>query len=509
MGKIKEWASAWLAGIRGDATLVAGFASFLAVLDFLFWGGAVSAVARPYTSLQIFAFFTIPCFLVAGGMLVALGFSRRLRGRAEGAPGVTDLVEVLGVIGGMCALACLLAGSSARTLPLALTAALLGCGLASGCLGWGRALGRLEPGRLANVVGSACVLFPLASLAMAFSPALPKYLIAGVLACCSVTLRREVPGGRRRGEESAPAEAADTAEVPGEGAPSALRVWRAYGITSLSFASLGFVAGLSRMIALGNGANNLVVMLASPIFTLVAGLVMLVLWNARGRLVTPTGFYQAAFPFAASGFVLFSATGLGFGTAFACFANFFFEFMLVVITVHSLNPQEGRGALRLPSYCLALGSALLFACLGTVASLATREMWTAGLPGLALSVVVCIYVLSMALVLQMRESRGSARRTPELAAQGEATEPAADGADALERMESAIAAWAQATAREHDLTPREREILPLVVRGLDTPTIARELGVSDNTVRTHKKSLYRKLEVHSKQDLIDLMHTGR
>ena len=76
-------------------------------------------------------------------------------------------------------------------------------------------------------------------------------------------------------------------------------------------------------------------------------------------------------------------------------------------------------------------------------------------------------------------------------------------------MESTIAAWAQATAREHDLTPREREILPLVVRGLDTPTIARELGVSDNTVRTHKKSLYRKLEVHSKQDLIDLMHTGR
>ena len=47
MGKIKEWASAWLAGIRGDATLVAGFASFLAVLDFLFWGGAISAVARP------------------------------------------------------------------------------------------------------------------------------------------------------------------------------------------------------------------------------------------------------------------------------------------------------------------------------------------------------------------------------------------------------------------------------------------------------------------------------
>ena len=508
MGKMRERASAWLADVRADATLVAGFASFLAVLDFLFWGGAVSAVVRPYTSLEIFAFFTVPCFLVAGGVLVAFGLVRRLAGRAADAPAATGVVEVLGVIGGMCALASLLASTSAHTFLLALTAALLGCGLAAGCLGWGRALSALAPGRLVNVVGCACVLFPLASLVMAFSPALSKYLVAGVLACCSVTLRRGTPARCQPDAGDGPRPASAEAEThPGA---SARRVCHAYGITALSFASLGFVAGLSRMIALGNGANNLVVMLASPIFTLVAGIVMLVLWNARGRLVTPTGFYQAAFPFAASGFVLFSATGLGFGTAFACFANFFFEFMLVVITVHSLNPKGSLGALRLPAYCLALGSALLFACLGTVVSLATREMWTSGLPGLALSVVVCIYVLSMALVLQMRESRGAARRTPAAEAREAGAETATEAStDPLERMESAIAAWAQETARAYDLTPREREILPLVVRGLDTPTIARELGVSDNTVRTHKKSLYRKLEVHSKQELIDLMHTSR
>ena len=48
-----------------------------------------------------------------------------------------------------------------------------------------------------------------------------------------------------------------------------------------------------------------------------------------------------------------------------------------------------------------------------------------------------------------------------------------------------------------------------MVRGLDTPTIAQALGVSDNTVRTHKKSLYRKLDVHSKQELLELMHQAR
>lgn len=76
-------------------------------------------------------------------------------------------------------------------------------------------------------------------------------------------------------------------------------------------------------------------------------------------------------------------------------------------------------------------------------------------------------------------------------------------------MESAIATWAEGAAATYELTPREREILPLVVRGLDTPTIAQTLGVSDNTVRTHKKSLYRKLDVHSKQELLELMHQAR
>ena len=236
---------------------------------------------------------------------------------------------------------------------------------------------------------------------------------------------------------------------------------------------------------------------------------MLGLWQKHGKIVTPMGFYQAAFPFAASGFVVFSIAGLGLSTAFACFANFFFEFMLAVITVHSLSMRDTSGALRLPSYCLALGLALLFACLGTLASLLTRDLWVGSLPGLALSVVVCIYVLSMALMLQMRENHKLDRNAGAPRSGAVEELPAQDSASPVERMESAIATWAEGAAAAYELTPREREILPLVVRGLDTPTIAQTLGVSDNTVRTHKKSLYRKLDVHSKQELLELMHQAR
>lgn len=48
------------------------------------------------------------------------------------------------------------------------------------------------------------------------------------------------------------------------------------------------------------------------------------------------------------------------------------------------------------------------------------------------------------------------------------------------------------------LTQREREVLRRVAAGTSSRDIARELGISYTTVRTHIRSLGRKLDVHSK-----------
>lgn len=52
-------------------------------------------------------------------------------------------------------------------------------------------------------------------------------------------------------------------------------------------------------------------------------------------------------------------------------------------------------------------------------------------------------------------------------------------------------------SRLERLSPREREVLEHMVAGEDRATIARELFVSVNTVRTHAKNILAKLEVHS------------
>ena len=49
-----------------------------------------------------------------------------------------------------------------------------------------------------------------------------------------------------------------------------------------------------------------------------------------------------------------------------------------------------------------------------------------------------------------------------------------------------------------ELTPRETEILALLAEGQSNKTIARNLGISDGTVKLHVKAILRKLEVHSR-----------
>jgi FixJ family two-component response regulator len=83
---------------------------------------------------------------------------------------------------------------------------------------------------------------------------------------------------------------------------------------------------------------------------------------------------------------------------------------------------------------------------------------------------------------------------------------------ALERSRVALCREAEMQAlgsRYALLTPREREVLALVVSGLLNKQVGWELGISEITVKAHRGSMMRKMKAESLPDLVRMAATLR
>lgn len=56
--------------------------------------------------------------------------------------------------------------------------------------------------------------------------------------------------------------------------------------------------------------------------------------------------------------------------------------------------------------------------------------------------------------------------------------------------------------KESGLTPRETEVLQLLVEGLTMDMISAKLDISSGTVDSHIKNIYRKLQVHNRAEVV-------
>lgn len=74
--------------------------------------------------------------------------------------------------------------------------------------------------------------------------------------------------------------------------------------------------------------------------------------------------------------------------------------------------------------------------------------------------------------------------------------------------EERVALSCDAIARGHGLTSREREILQLLAQGITAGAIAEELTVSTSTVKTHMRNVYAKLDIHTQNELLIMVHRG-
>lgn len=82
------------------------------------------------------------------------------------------------------------------------------------------------------------------------------------------------------------------------------------------------------------------------------------------------------------------------------------------------------------------------------------------------------------------------------------SQAAFSGLEGTPSMLDAIVVQCAAVAEVHGLSAREHEVLVELTRGKTIASIAEDLVLSDNTIKAHTKAIYRKLEVHTREELL-------
>ncbi len=136
---------------------------------------------------------------------------------------------------------------------------------------------------------------------------------------------------------------------------------------------------------------------------------------------------------------------------------------------------------------LAYGTlaAAVLACLWLISFAPLRMNWGRELVGAAIAIVA----MAIGLRLSRGQARMLARPPPDPPQAPVAGEPAQDNAT-------------PAPADAAGLSVRERHVLRLLAQGLSNKQLAREMSVSENTVKTHLANVYAKLGVSRRTEAL-------
>lgn len=189
-------------------------------------------------------------------------------------------------------------------------------------------------------------------------------------------------------------------------------------------------------------------------------------------------------------------------------------FVFILVASRGAGGRAPRLALRafaVPELVACLvGYGLLPAALTAAGSEGVGRLVGFVSVGLGVAVVACAFLLMASFALRGLDGRGDAGAGAQRVDAAAGVDAGADVpgrvlADRAPGDRGEVAGRIEALGERCGLTPREREVAAYVFRGYSAKRIAEIDCVSLNTVQTHTRNVYRKLGVHSRQDLIDLV----
>lgn len=291
----------------------------------------------------------------------------------------------------------------------------------------------------------------------------------------------------------------------------------------LCVASLGLMSGIIRAITLADLSVGNIVNVASMLGSLLAAAALMALWNRTSfRFDIPRAF-RFVFPIIATGFMLLPFFGRFYLILLAAVTYTVFIFAAMLMMIQAAQIARDQGASPVFVYGLYAGPAYLLQGIGFLLGYNSGIFTQFGFEQLSMVAMLTIYVIGIVLWVQYKNL---ARKAPELKrsrtriefqalspSKKTSAEPAAsEKKTALDEREIAGGAILDKTSKlclvlqdRYRLSDREREVMELLARGNKVSTVAETLFVSENTVRSHNKRIYRKLDIHKRQELLDML----
>lgn len=519
----------WLGELRPNATSF-GYAAFLAVNAVGTWGGVF-----PFLPLKLQEPLLLSCFSIAQSVMFALVFFTSVLEAYFLPRTVRRFVVRLSSIPYLSGWFLLIAAMYLDDWVLPLMAgagALIGIGSAGFYLLWQRVFASQDSdaGDRDLILGTAIAslfYFGLYLIPRAVTVYLIPLAITPFFALAIALKSRELNLEQPMFED-------DPRSNPQVYRQTALMTLR----PALCIGSLGLCSGLVRALAIEDPSVGSFVNGLSMGTSLIAAVVFLALWRAKGVRLNVVALFRAVFPLVITGFLLLPFFGSTYARWLAALLYAAYSVALMLMMIQCAQLSRDRGTSPLFVYGLFGGIVYALHDGGFLGATLAEQPTIPGMSTYAIVALGAVYLLGfmyffgqggfrhavgagrtplpdVELVPPMTPSArppDADRTTPPETAQTpplreSEPSPSASAPEGEPFYQDRISKQVVCVRQAFGLSAREAEVMEHLARGKTVARIAEELIISENTVRMHSKRIYAKLNVHKKQELIDLVES--
>jgi DNA-binding CsgD family transcriptional regulator/MFS family permease len=322
-------------------------------------------------------------------------------------------------------------------------------------------------------------------------------------------------------------------DIPRQNPHVYLQVIRNNWRSALCVGSFGFTSGIARALALEDPSMGPIVNFASMGGALISALVLIFLWQRYSFRFDTVLSFRTTFPLIVTSFLLFPFIGASYLRIFAGFMYMLFTFATMIMMIQCAQASRDHGISPTFIYGFFGGIVYGLQSVGFLTGYLSAPLANNAYQQLAVIALLSVWFLAITLYFVRGHFRHHDTEIPAHSSSIEfiALKPLDDGGmspPALASLPSPPRApsWTDSAAkstadskgfrdriskqcallvRQYRLTARESEVMELIARGNSVAHIAETLIVSENTIRTHSKRLYVKLNIHKRQELLALL----